>query len=116
MTKDEHVAHMITDVIARGHYRYVKRLEGDENVACVDIRVDQLRHSLNSTFPTDKSEVVVREGATAFVVNVDSEPEVVESLLKKVTERRFKHGEIIRLTDAEFRVYRKMPPCPPRNP
>ena len=52
----------------------------------------------------------------AYVVDVGLvDTQVANSLLKKITGRLFKPGEIIRLTTDEFELYRTMLPCPPRN-
>lgn len=53
----------------------------------------------------------------AYVVNMGYEDkETANSLIKKITGRSFKPGEIIRLSHREFALYKRMLPCPPRNP
>ena len=53
----------------------------------------------------------------AYVVDMGStDKAVANSLIKKITGRTFKPGEIIRLNKEEFELYRSMLTCPPRSP
>jgi len=55
-------------------------------------------------------------GPDVFVMNMDHpQRDVANSLIKKITGRSFKPGEIIRLTNDEFTLYQDLLPCPPRN-
>lgn len=50
----------------------------------------------------------------AYVVNMgEAKKDVANSLLKKITGRSFKPGEVIRLSKNEFELYTQMLPCPP---
>ena len=63
-------------------------------------------------------EIKLLLGNPAYVIDVGYHPDkkVADSLLKKITGRRFKPGEIIRLTSKEFQLYQDLLPCPPRSP
>lgn len=56
-------------------------------------------------------------GPPAYVIDMDHpQSDVANSLMKKITGRTFKPGEIIRLTHEEFELYRNMETCPPHRP
>lgn len=52
----------------------------------------------------------------AYVVDMGgADHAVANSLIKKITGRKFKPGEVLRLTNEEFKLYNKMQSIPKRG-